>query len=299
MKAEMDIETSQQVFNLTRVFDAPRELVFKAWIEPKHLQEWWGPDCFTNPVCEIDPRPGGAIRIDMRAPDGTVYPMTGVFREVVEPERLVFTSYALGADGQPMFEVLNTLTFAEQGGKTALTLEARVTGTTAAAAPYLAGMDAGWKQSLDRLGGLLARGEIIATRRFDAPRDLVFRMWTEREHVAKWWGPRGFTLTIHEMDVRPGGAWRFIMHGPDGTDYRNEVIYDEIAPPERLVYTHVSAPRFQMTVSFDERGGGTEVTARMVFESAALRDQVIGKFGAVEGLHQTLDRLGEQLTQTV
>jgi len=86
----------------TRVFDAPRELVWKVWTDPKHVARWWGPHGFTNPVCELDVRPGGAIRIHMRGPDGTVYPMTGVYLEVVEPERIVFTSAALGADGNPM-----------------------------------------------------------------------------------------------------------------------------------------------------------------------------------------------------
>jgi uncharacterized protein YndB with AHSA1/START domain len=136
---------------LTRVLDAPRELVFTAWTDPKRVAEWWGPRGFTNPVCELDVRPGGAILIHMRGPDGTVYPMTGVYQEVVEPERIVFTSAALDAAGNPMFELLTTVTFAEQGGKTKQILRARVIESTAQAAPYLAGMEAGWTQSLERL----------------------------------------------------------------------------------------------------------------------------------------------------
>jgi uncharacterized protein YndB with AHSA1/START domain len=142
---------------LTRVFDAPRELVWKVWTDPKHVARWWGPHGFTNPVCELDVRPGGAIRIHMRGPDGTVYPMTGVYLEVVEPERIVFTSAALGADGNPVFEVLTTVTFAEQGGKTKQILHARVIKMTAQAAPYLKGMEAGWTQSLERLAESLAK----------------------------------------------------------------------------------------------------------------------------------------------
>jgi len=141
---------------LTSVFDAPRELVFKAWTDPKRVAQWWGPHRFTNPVCELDPRPGGAIRIHMRGPDGTVYPMTGVYQEVVEPERIVFTSAALDAAGKPMFELLTTVTFGEQGGKTKQILRARVIKSTAQAAPYLAGMEAGWTQSLERLTAYLA-----------------------------------------------------------------------------------------------------------------------------------------------
>ena len=87
---------------LTRVFDAPRELVFKLWTDPKHVAQWWGPHGFTNLVCELDLRPGGAILIDMRGPDGIVYPITGVYQEVVRAERLVFTSAALDLDGNPM-----------------------------------------------------------------------------------------------------------------------------------------------------------------------------------------------------
>jgi len=156
MAAGNILANKEQELVLTRVFDAPRKLVFKAWTDPKCVAEWWGPHGFTNPVCELDPRPGGAIRIHMRGPDGTVYPMTGRYQEIVEPERLVFTSAALDAKGSPMFEVLTTVTFAEQGGKTKQILRARVIKSTAQAAPYLAGMEQGWAQSLERLNSYLA-----------------------------------------------------------------------------------------------------------------------------------------------
>jgi len=142
---------------ITRVFDAPREMVFRAWTDPKQLQRWWGPKDFTNPVCEVDVRQGGAIRIHMRAPDGKVYPMIGRYVEVVEPERLVFLSSALDASGDPLFEILNVVTFAEEGdGKTKLTLHAKVSGAKPEATPHLAGMEIGWNMSLDRLADRLA-----------------------------------------------------------------------------------------------------------------------------------------------
>jgi uncharacterized protein YndB with AHSA1/START domain len=149
----------------TRVFDAPRSLVFKAWTDPTHVAQWWGPHGFTNPVCELDVRPGGALRIHMRGPDATVYPMTGVYREIAEPERIVFTSAALDAQGTPLFDVLNTVSFAEQGGKTTQTSRARVVTKTAGAAPYLEGMEAGWTQSLERLERHLAKGRRAAAAR--------------------------------------------------------------------------------------------------------------------------------------
>lgn len=140
-----------------------------------------------------------------------------------------------------------------------------------------------------------AAREIATSRLFDAPRELVWRMWTEPEHVKQWWGPRGFTNTIHQMDVRPGGEWKFTMHGPDGTNYRNEITYKEIVPPERLSYFHGPYPRFDVEVTFADEGGKTRVHMSMVFESAEERNKVAEKFGAVEGMQQTLDRLGERL----
>lgn len=136
---------------LERVFNAPRELVFQAFTEPERLRRWWGPTGFTSPRCEVDLRPGGALRIDMRAPNGAVHPMTGVFHEIVLPERLVFSSSALNEHGEPMFEVRNTFTFEPEGSKTRFRLRAQVTMATADAARYLPGMEQGWSLSLDRL----------------------------------------------------------------------------------------------------------------------------------------------------
>jgi uncharacterized protein YndB with AHSA1/START domain len=141
---------------ITRIFDAPRSLVFKMWTDPTHMAQWWGPRGFTNPVCDMDVRPGGAIRIVMRGPGGVDYPMTGVFHEIVAPERLVLTTAVDDADGNRVLEAHNTVTFAEHGGKTTLTVRARIVKATAAAAPMLAGMEAGWGQSLERLAALVA-----------------------------------------------------------------------------------------------------------------------------------------------
>jgi uncharacterized protein YndB with AHSA1/START domain len=140
---------------ITRIFDAPRELVFKAWTDPKHVAQWWGPKGFTNPVCEMDVRPGGALRIVMRAPDGAEHPMKGVFREVVELERLVFTNVAVDTQGNHLLEGLTTVTFAEQGGKTKLTVRTSAAGLVSEAAQMLKGMEEGWTQSQDRLEAYL------------------------------------------------------------------------------------------------------------------------------------------------
>ena len=282
---------------LTRSFDAPRDLVFRAWTDPAHLMQWWGPHGFTTPRCEIDLQPGGAIRMDMRGPDGVLYPMAGVYQEIVPPERLVFTSYPIDERGKPYFEALNTVRFVENGGRTTVTLEVHISRKTPEASRFLVGMAAGWSQSLDRLDSQLAGAtdrELLTVRMLDAPRELVWQAWTEPERVAQWWGPDGFRNTMHEMDVRPGGAWRFIMHGPDGTDYPNEILFTEVTAPARLVYSHV-APPFESTVTFDDVGGKTVLAMRLRFPTAAEYRQAVERYGAVEGAKQTLGRLGEQL----
>jgi len=140
---------------LTRIFDAPVELVWAAWTDPRHMARWWGPKGFTNPVCELDVRQGGAIRIHMRAPNGQVHPMTGTFEEVIPPERLVFTSVARDLDGNPLIEGHNIITFEDVDGKTRLTVQSRAVGVAPVAPQMIAGMEMGWRQSLDRLAELV------------------------------------------------------------------------------------------------------------------------------------------------
>ena len=301
---------------ITRIFDAPRELVFKAWLDPKRLRAWWGPHKFTNPVCELDARVGGKWHVVMRGPNGMDYPCGGVYREIVEPERLVFTNIATDDKGNPIIDGLTIVTFEEQNGKTKLTLKTRGTALVDYAAAYLTGMEAGWTQSLERLAEHLhaqvkdapnaADREIIITRVFDAPRELIFQVWTDPKHVAQWWGPRGFSTTISEMDVRPGGFWRVVMRGPDGTDYKNKIVFLEVVKPERLVYKHepeknTEPSTHQSIVTFEEQPGQappkTKVTMRMIFKSAAAKDHIVKKYNAIEGGNQTLDRLGEHLAK--
>jgi uncharacterized protein YndB with AHSA1/START domain len=143
--------------------------------------------------------------------------------------------------------------------------------------------------------------EIVLTRVFDAPRELVWEAWTDPKHVVNWWGPRGFTTTIEKMDVRPGGVWKHVMHGPDGTDYPNSSVFKEVVKPERIVYSHGGGKKgepgahFVATWTFEALGDKTRVTMRGVFDTAADRDRVVKEYGAIEGGKQTLERFAEYL----
>jgi uncharacterized protein YndB with AHSA1/START domain len=141
---------------LTRVYDAPRDLVWRAWTDPKHMAQWFGPRGFTSSVPELDVRAGGALRIVMHGPDGNDYPMKGVFREVKPPQRLVFSNIAIDKDGNHLLEGETTVILEEQGGKTKLTLKTYAKGLVPMAPQMLSGMEAGWSQSLDKLGETLA-----------------------------------------------------------------------------------------------------------------------------------------------
>lgn len=139
---------------------------------------------------------------------------------------------------------------------------------------------------------------IVGTREYDAPRDLVFSAFTDPNHLAQWWGPNGFKTTTLSFDMRPGGVWRFVMHGPDGRDYQNRITYEEVTPPERIVYRHgggddVEPVQFRQIITFEDLGGRTRIVWRGDFPTAGERDRVVKEHGADTGLVQTMARLAE------
>jgi uncharacterized protein YndB with AHSA1/START domain len=156
LKNQSELEKRELV--ITRIFDAPRELVFRVWTDPKHLAQWWGPHGFTNPVCEVDARPDGAILIHMRGPDGTIHRMTGVFEEFVAPERIVMVSTVPDKNDKPLFEQRTIVTFDNQDGKTKLGLHVSVSKWAPEALPMIAGMEIGWTQTLERLTEYVSKG---------------------------------------------------------------------------------------------------------------------------------------------
>ncbi len=144
---------------------------------------------------------------------------------------------------------------------------------------------------------LVENRQIVRTRVFDAPREIVWDAWTDPKQLALWWGPKGFTNTFKEFNLSSGGNWRFVMHGPDGKDYPNENIFVEIVRPERIVFDHFSGPKFRLTAIFKDKGDKTELVWTMVFETAAGYEQV--KPFALAGLEQNLDKLEAHLAGRV
>jgi uncharacterized protein YndB with AHSA1/START domain len=137
--------------------------------------------------------------------------------------------------------------------------------------------------------------EIVTTRILDAPREIVFRAWTEPEHLLRWYGPKGFTSTFDEFDARPGGVWRFVLHGPDGGHFRNEIVFEEIVPPERIASRRRTAPFFRTLLTLEDWGNRTALVWRMLFDTVRERDNV--RRFAAETNEQNLDRLEAELAR--
>jgi len=258
----------------TRVFDAPRELVYRAWTDPKQFARWFPPEHFSAPICELDVRPGGVLRVHMKGdPDagdfaGTVFPAKGVYREVVANERLVFTFKGEEEGPPPM--VLTTVIFEDQGRKTKLTIHQ--TAETVADFEELKkiGASEGMRQSLDKLNALLAgqapdttvnvTGRTLTlTRVFDAPRDLVWAAFTDPTHIVKWMFSNDWESPFAETDLRPGGRFRIGMRPADHSEegFVFDGTYREIVRPERIV--QVIGDGRVMKTTFEDVGGKTKL----------------------------------------
>ena len=298
-------DSSDREILVTRLFDAPRELVFEAWTNLKHIPHWWGPKGFATTVHEMDVRPGGVWRLTMRGPDGRDYKNRIVFVEVAKPERLVYKHEPEPGSEPVSFQT--TVTFVEREGQTEVTV--RMLFPSPQARDHVVktyGAIEGLNQTLGRLADhledmvrdasadwspeLRKARELVITCTFDAPRRLVFAAWSKPENLVHWWGPKGFTLPKCEVDFRPGGLFHFVMRGPDGKGYPFRGSYLEIVEPERIVSQGVihDEPGHQVwtTVTFAEEDGKTKLTVQQTysFETDATR-------GAPEGWKQTLDRL--------
>jgi len=269
MAAGNSVAAPERTVVATRVFDAPRELVYEAWTDPQQLGQWFPPKDFTSPRCEVDPRPGGTFRCDMMGPDGAMFVGKGLFREVVPNERLVFTFAGEEAVPPP---IIVTVLFEAQGNKTKLTMQQ----TAATVADYedllKLGVTEGTNQSFDKLDELLARTPtsrtsasvagrtLTLTRMFDAPRELVWKAYTDPTHIVKWMFANDWESPFAETDVRTGGAFRIGMrpadHSEEGFSFSGT--YREVKKPERIVQD-LGDGRV-MTTTFEDQKGRTKLT---------------------------------------
>ena len=300
---EIDLDRSDREIHLTRTFDAPRELVFKAWTTPRHIQKWLGPQGFTITTTSIDLKQGGAWIYTMHGPDGTDWPNRMRFTEIVRPARIVYVHDEGKDDGaeQQRFEV--TVTFRDDGPMKCL-LDFRMV----FAKPELRelafkhGAIAGAQQTMDKLAAEVAAmapavGVVHFERILDAPRELAFKVWTDPAHIAKWWGPHKFTLPECSLDLRPGGVLRIIMRAPDGTDLWCKGEVREVKAPELFVFTNIAATmdgehlaEGLTTVTFADMGAKTKLTVDS--RSVLIKD---GWEAAIAGMRtgwsQQLERL--------
>jgi uncharacterized protein YndB with AHSA1/START domain len=296
--------------SITRVIDAPREQVFRAWTEPESLVRWWGPQGFTTATQSIDVRPGGVWQFTMRGPDGADYPNYMTFEEILRPERI---TYFHGDDAGRPRDMHTTVTFDDLGGRTRLTMVVRF----ASAAQYQEALGYGAPQSghstIDKLAEFVAvaggKPALVITRLFNAPLERVWRAWTDPEQIKRWWGPEHFTAPVIQTDFREGGKYLYAMRDPEGNDYWSTGEFLEIAPLERIVYTDsfadaegniVPAAAFGMgddypdvttaTVTFEDVGDGR---TRLTLVGLAPAGEMLEM--AREGWRTSLDKLAKAI----
>ena len=227
----VDMPLTDCEFMSSRVVSAPRELVFKAFTDPKHLIHWWGPKGFLNTFVECNPQPGGQWRFIMHGPDGQDYKNESVFVEV-SPERVVLQHLS-----SPRFQL--TASFNDESGKTKVSWRMRFETAEECARVKTYALPAN-EQNFDKLEAELTKmtaGESTAvfSRTFDAPRDLVWKAWTERDRLMEWFGPKGFTMSVAKLDFRPGGTFHYSLRAANGHEMWGKFVYREIVAPQRIV----------------------------------------------------------------
>jgi uncharacterized protein YndB with AHSA1/START domain len=252
MTASLDPADNEII--ISRVLHAPRELVWEAWTNPKHVVNWWGPRGFTNTTKRHEFRVGGYWEHTMHGPDGTNYPNKAKFLEIVPLERIVFLlggGSDLETDERRGATFTATWTF-ETVGANLTRLTGRMVFPSKDARDRVVrdfGAIEGGKQTLERAAeytaGLFTEPFVIS-REFAAPCDLVWQAWTERERFMAWFGPKDFKTTYATMELRPGGMFHYCMAAPDGKELWGRAVYREVVRPSKLVWIN----------SFSDKDGG-------------------------------------------
>jgi uncharacterized protein YndB with AHSA1/START domain len=249
------------------VVKAPEGKVWQLWTEPRHITKWnAASEDWHTPRAENDIRAGGRFSARMEAKDGSFgFDFDGVYDTVI-PNKLI--EYKL-CDGRKV-----KITFTAKGNETT------VTETFDAESENPVELQrTGWQAILDHFKSYAEwnsqpQRELVGSRVMDAPIARVWQAWTDPQYLAKWWGPDGFTNTIYDFELRKGGRWHLVMHGPDGANYDNELIYEEIDHHRKIVLDHLSAPHFKAIVTFTEYGRRTEVKFQQIFDTLEICNAV-------------------------
>jgi uncharacterized protein YndB with AHSA1/START domain len=310
---------SDYTLHISRMFNAPRELVYKAFTDPAMLSGWMGPRGFHAQDIEQDLRVGGRWRLCLHrvstevgceAGDAQNLWQYGTYLEIAPPERLVYT-FAWENRGEiPNYETTITVTFRELEGKTVMDFKQGIFDSVAERNGHVGG----WNSAFDRFAEFILAPtppkqvtyELVIDRVFDAPRDLVWKAWTDPAIAAEWAGPRGFKATHLEQDDHVGGKWRLCLHS-DGFDISGGQlrvldlwqggVFQEIVPFERLVYTfawddmaEISGDEMLITITFADRGDKTAMRFRQErIRNASQRD------GHITGWNSAFDKFNDFL----
>ncbi len=301
------VETPGQIkLVITRHIDAPRELVWKAWTRQDQLTQWACPKDMTIPSAEMDIRSGGRWRSRMRSADGKEYVALGEYVEMNEPEKLTFTHQWERDDGTLTVETSATVNLKDEDGRCLMTFEQWGFVDTEARDSH----NEGWNESFDKLQSQMAERveycprSITIRRAFNAPRNTVWNAFIDSGQLEKWWGPRGFTTRVKSNDTRPGGRWRYVMVGPDGTEYPATGVFKEIIPNERFSTTDEFGEDFEytadlptgivVTATFKDQAEKTHLQLVIMHPSAEERAKH-EKMGVVSGWDSSFDCLDDYL----
>ncbi len=285
-----------------RTFAAPVAKVWAALTNKEAMQQW------SFDIKEFKPVVGFAFEMDVEH-EGARFLHRCKITKVIPEKKLAYTWRYEGHPG----DSLVTIELGAVGQKTKVRLthagiETFPKTPSFARENFVKGWTAIIGENLRKFVEITAEAdtadrEIVITRVVDAPCELVWSAWTDPKQIVEWWGPNGFATTIEKMDVRPGGVWKYIMHGPDGTDYPNQSAFTDVVKPERIVFSHGGGKKgakvvnFEMRWIFEKQGKKTKATIRQVYPTTADRDYVAREYGTVEGGRQTLARLALHLAK--
>jgi len=308
-KTKVHAEDNKQELTITREFDLPLELLFQAHADPEIIEQW-----MENKVLKFENKKHGGWQYEKKDTQGNiVFAANGVFHEFI-PNRKITRTFEM--QNTPFDVQLEFLEFEKLTSDTSKLTMHIVYRTVALRdqmlrMPFAQGLNMAHNRLQETLNKIIherfdnlntyleevqTNKQLQITRAFKTPIEIMWEVWTTPEHISNWWGPNGFTTTIHKMDFTEGGEWKLTLHGPDGTNYPNRSIFKEIIPFKKIVFEHFN-PHFMTTVVFESKDNQTKIEWTMEFDSAEMREIVVKAHQADEGQKQNVERLEKYLAE--